>query len=416
MHVWHKFANYRLGRLGRNTILGTVGLGGRAIIQAAYLLIVSRWLGAEGYGLFAGSVALITLATPFANWGCALLLTEYVARDRGRSRGMWATGLIQTGLVGGMLVIGVLALSSILLHEKLPLAPLLVLAISELLLLPASHVASSQCSALERGGASALSVCLIPLGRTLMMLGAVVCNLMATPELAALAHFSGTLVGFVAAIALVAWVDGFPEWRARLPLRTAIRQGTPYAISSAAGTSYQEVDKTLMLQFLGAATVGTYSVAFRIASMFLLPIAALIGATLPRLMAEHTRGSERRTYRAMLFAAVGYGGLAGVALMAAAPLVPQVFGADYAEAKIYLQFLIPWPMLFALRQCMGAKLIANHQKNMRSIIEIVGLILVTVLNINFLPYIGVIASALSLLFTEFTVVVVFAIILILKNN
>ena len=408
MRTWDKLINYRPGRLGYNTILGTTGLGGRAIVQAAYLLIVSRWLGAEGYGLFAGSVALVTLATPLANWGSALLLTEYVAQDRSRSRGMWATALVQTGVAGGILTVGVLALSTLLLREQLPLGPLLLLAVSELLLLPASHAASSQCSALERGGAAALSVCLVPLGRTLAMLGAIACSLAATPELAALAHFSGTVLGFVAAIALVAWVDGLPAWHERLPLHKAIREGTTYAISSAAGTSYQEVDKTLMLQLLGAAAVGSYTVAFRVTSMFVLPVAALINAALPRLMAEDSSKNQHRTYRAMLLAAVGYGMLAGAAILVAAPFVPQVFGTDYSEAITYLQLLSPWPVLFALRQCMGARLTAAGQQHARSIIDVVGLILVTTLNLILLPLTGASSSVIVLLTTETVTIIAFS--------
>lgn len=417
MLTWHKLVSYRPGRLGHNTILGSTGLGFRAIVQAAYLLIVSRWLGAEGYGLFAGSVALVTLATPLANWGSALLLTEYVAQDRSRSRGMWATALVQTGVVGGILAIGVLAISALLLREQLALGPLLLLAASELLLLPISHAASSQCSALERGGAAALSVGLIPLGRTSAMLGVVACNLAATPELASVAHFSGTVLGLAAAVILVTRVDGPPAWDARLPLREATRRGTAYAISNAAGTSYQEVDKTLILQLLGAAAVGPYTVAFRVTSMFALPVSALISATLPRLIAGHDSRDQQHTYSAMLFAALGYGLLAGAAILIAAPLLPRVFGTDYSEATVYLQMLAPWPALFALRQCIGAKLTATHQQNARTIIDVAGLLFLTMLNLVLLPLMGANASALALLATEIAVTLAFlATTKFLKNN
>lgn len=57
MNKWNNIFHYRLGRLGKSTILSSAGLGIRALIQAAYLLLISRWLGAEGYGLFAGIVA-----------------------------------------------------------------------------------------------------------------------------------------------------------------------------------------------------------------------------------------------------------------------------------------------------------------------------------------------------------------------
>lgn len=400
MSTWRKLFSYRPGLLGRNALLGIAGLGGRAVIQAVYLLIVSRWLGAEGYGLFAGSVALVTLAAPLANWGSALLLTQHIAQDRSRSRGMWATALVQTGVVGGALVVGVLAVSALLLRERLPLGPLLLLAASELLLLPVSHAASSQCTALEHGSAAALSVCLVPLGRTLAILGAVASSLAATPELAALAHFSGTVLGLAVAIALVAWVDGPPAWRARLPLREATRQGSAYAISNVAGTSYQEVDKMLMLQLLSAAVVGPYIVAFRVASIFVLPVSALISATLPRLMAGHGGSGRWRTYRAMLLATLGYGLLAGLIILAVAPFVPQVFGADYGRSTAYLRLMAPWPVLFALRQCLAARLTVNRQQRVRSIAEVSGLALVTVLNLLSLPHGGAVAAIWALLATE----------------
>lgn len=399
MNAWRKLIGYRPGRLGRNTLLGTAGMGARAVIQAIYLLIVSRWLGAEGYGLFAGSVALVTLATPLANWGSALLLTEYIAQNRSHSRGMWATALVQTGVVGGGLVIGTLAVST-LLSEQLPLGPLLLLAISELLLLPASHAASSQCTALERGGSAALSVCLVPLGRTLAMLIALASSLSATPQLAAIAHFSGTVLGLVAVIILVTWVDGSPAWHARLPLREATRQGTAYAVSNAAGTSYQEVDKILMLQLLGAAVVGPYTVAFRVASIFVLPVSALMSAALPRMMVKNDLSSQRRTYRAVLLAALSYGLLAGATILAIAPFTPLIFGVDYTEAVVCLQLLALWPALFALRQCLAAKLTANRQQRARSITEVAGLALVTVLNLFFLPHRGPAAAIWALLATE----------------
>ena len=185
-------------------------------------------------------------------------------------------------------------------------------------------------------------------------------------------------------------------------MRTAIRQGTTYAISSAAGTSYQEVDKTLMLQLLAAAAVGTYTVAFRVTSMFVLPVAALISATLPRLMAGHSSQNRHRTYSFMLLAAVGYGILAGAAILVAAPFVPQVFGTEYSEATAYLQLLAPWPVLFALRQCFAARLTAFRQHSLRSITEVAGLALITILNLLFLPHAGPTVAIWSLLATEAT--------------
>lgn len=401
MNAWHRLIGYRPGRIGKNTLFGTAGLGTRAVIQAAYLLIVSRWLGAEGYGLFAGSVALVILGAPLANWGSGLLLTSYIAQDRGSSRAMWATALVQIGVIGGLLVIIVLAIVTLLLQQGLSPMPMLLLAASELLLLPAAHAATSQCYALERGLASATVMCLVPLGRTLVMLGIIAMGLAATPDHAATAHFIGSLLGLVAAVAVVGAVDGLPAWRSRLPLRDTLRQGCAYAVSNVAGNSYQEVDKILMLQMLGAAVVGPYTVAFRVASIFLMPVTALIGASLPRLMAHAKSHDERtRTYHALLLSALGYGLLAAVGILIAVPWIPRIFGSDYALATHYLALLALWPALFALRHCLATHLTANHRQAVRSSVEIMGLGVIVLLNFLLLPRMGAEAALLALLVTE----------------
>ena len=395
---------YRPGTLGRSALLGTAGFGVRSIIQAAYLLIVSRWLGAEHYGFFAGSVALAVLVAPAANWGSSLLLTRYIAVDPGCSRAMWATALLQTALVGGLLALCVV-IASTFLPQRLPLWPMLALAVSELILLPIVWAAASQCYALERGGASALAICLSPATRLCAMTVAIACGLAATPAHAAIAHFLGTLIAVVAAVLLMARVDGWPNWQARLPSRKSLREGTPYAVSSVAGNSYLEVDKFLMLQSLGAAVVGPYTVAFRVACIFVMPIMALINSVLPRLLARSGTEDGARTYSVMLLVGLGYGVVAGAVILAVTPSVPRIFGLDYSLASHYLALLAAWPALFALRQSLASQLMAQHRHVVRSLVEAAALGIVVVLNLLLLPRLGPEAAILVLLVTEIWVVV-----------
>lgn len=390
----------RFGRLGKNAILGTTGLSVRALIQAGYLLLLSRWLGAAGYGLFAGSVALAILAAPLANWGSALVLTRHVAHNRKRSRGMWATALIQTGVTGGLLTTVMLGVSAAFLHERVGLGSMLLLALAELMLLPAAQVATSQCFALERGGASALSICLVPAGRLLAVFVAVMAGVSGSAGHAAVAHFSGSLVGLAAAVVLIAIVDGWPAWKARLGLGEATRQGTAYALGGLAGTSYQEIDKVLILQLLGAAVVGPYTAAFRVVSVFIMPITALIGATLPRLMAQYGTGAKPRTFRAVVIAALAYGVIASVVVLFVAPFVPDLFGKGYTATARYVVMFAPWPFLFALHQCAATALTASDRQRARVFVEGMGIVLVAMLNVLFLRRYGAEASAYTLLLAE----------------
>ncbi|PZQ33524.1 MAG: hypothetical protein DI562_01625 [Stenotrophomonas acidaminiphila] len=396
---------YRPGKLGRGALLGTAGLVMRALIQACYLMILSRWLGASGYGLFAGCVALAVLGAPLANWGSSLLLTRYIAQDRGRSRAMWATAITQTVVVGSLLALVVLGLSTWVLQETLPLAPMLLLALSELILLPMAWAAASQCYALERGGTSAVVVCLVPLGRAMVVVACLLLGLAGTPDVVAIAHFAGSVVGCAAIFIVMARLDGWPKWHERLPLGVATRQGTAYALSSVASTSYQEVDKVLMLQLLGAAVAGPYTVAFRVVSIFLMPISALVSATLPRLIAQHGNIQAPRTFRVLVLVASAYGLLAGVVILLSRSFIPRLFGADYGQVADLLLLLAPWPLFCALRQCWAAKLTAMNGQATRSMLEILGFLLVVLLNLMLLPHVGAQASAISLLLTEVVVLI-----------
>src|SRR5579859_3680750 len=87
-----------IGRLGRNALLSTMGLGTRAVIQAAYLIVLSHWMGPKGYGLFAGSVAAAILMAPISGWGIAVVLSQHVSRDRTKSQSLWAAAILQVAL------------------------------------------------------------------------------------------------------------------------------------------------------------------------------------------------------------------------------------------------------------------------------------------------------------------------------
>lgn len=402
MSAWlQRLSGHSLGLLGRNTLLGATGLGIRAVIQIVYLLMVSRWLGAAGYGLFAGSVALVAIASPLANWGSRYLIIQHVAKAPQQSRAIWATALVQTSVTGILLAAITLFVAGAFLPERLPIGPLALLACAELMLLPASHAASSQCQALERGAWAALSTCLIPAARTSIMLMTIAIGVDAAPSAAALAHFGGSLLGLAGGYLLVNHVNGGPpSWSQRLPLPESTRQGASFALSNAAASSYQEIDKVLMLQILGAMVVGPYTVAFRIAAVFTLPINAMISATLPRLVSQHGHQAFSNTYKTMLQVGLTYGALASIAMFVSASTLTMFFGEDYIEARHYLEVLSVWPALFALRNCIAANLTAAGKQHARTLVEVSGFALVLTLNLLFIPIIGANAAIWSLLITE----------------
>lgn len=393
-------ARLGIGRLGQNALLSTAGLGMRAIIQAAYLIVLSRWMGPHGYGLFAGSVAAAIIIALVSGWGIAYVVTQQVARDHTRSHALWATAILQV-LLSGILLIGVLVVGTgMALVERVDIRSMLLLGFAELVALPLVQAATSLCLALDRGAAAAVSMCLIPAFRLFSMIAAVAVGLAGTPDHVAFLHFAGSVVGMLVAIWLVNRVDGAPAWRERLSLPKATAEGARYAVGSLVGTSYQEVDKVLLLQILGATVAGTYTAAFRVMSVFVLPVAALMGAALPRLFAAHGTPGGFKLLKVVILIAVGYAALASIAAALIAPLMPLVFGAGYAASTRYLLLLSPWAFVFALHQSAAIGLTASNRQGARVVVESLGLAMVIGVNLWLLRTVGVGAAVLALLTSE----------------
>lgn len=393
-------ARLGIGRLGQNAMLSMLGLGTRAVIQAGYLILLSRWMGPHDYGLFAGSVAVAIIIALVSGWGISYVVTQQVARDSTRSHALWATAIVQV-LLSGMLLMGLLiAVSRFALVERLDMHSVLLLGFAELVALPLVQVATSLCLALDRGGAAAISMCLVPIFRLCSVISALAVGVSGTPEHVVFLHFVGSIAGMLVAIYLVKRVDGLPAWRDRLRARTATKHGTRYAVGSLVGTSYQEVDKVLLLQLLGPVVAGTYTAAFRVMSVFVLPVVALMSAALPRLFAAHRTLDGPALFRTVSRAAVGYGVIASIVAALVAPFIPFVFGHSYAASIKYLLMLSPWGLTFALHQSAAVGLTASGRHGARVLVESLGLVLALGLNLWLLQKMGAAGAALALFIAE----------------
>jgi O-antigen/teichoic acid export membrane protein len=393
-------ARVGIGRLGKNALLSTAGLGTRALIQAGYLLVLSRWMGPRGYGLFAGSVAAAIIIALISGWGVAYVVTQKVAHDRTRSHALWATAILQILLSGLLLIVVLMVVTRLALVERVDIRSMVLLGFAELVALPLVQAATSLCLALDRGATAAVSMCLVPAFRLFSMIVAVAVGVSGTPDHVAFLHFAGSVIGMLVAIYLVHRVSGAPAWRDRLSLPKATAEGTRYAVGALVGTSYQEVDKVLLLQLLGATVAGTYTAAFRVMSVFVLPIAALMGAALPRLFATHGTPGGARLLKTVMVAALCYAVVASIAAALVSPLMPFVFGHGYAESTKYLLMLSPWAVVFALHQSSAVGLTSSDRQGARVVVESLGLALVIGMDLWLLRTAGAGAAAFALLTAE----------------
>lgn len=392
----------KLGVFGRNTVFSTLGLLLRSTIQAVYLIMLSRWMGVSDYGLFSGYVAIALVLSPLSGWGIMVLVTRQLSKERARGREILAAALLQVFLTGGLLLGLFWLIADHFMLLQGALSTLFLLAISELVLLPISILLINICLAYEKGGMASVAMCLIPVSRLCSVVaGFLVFNVDSVDGLA-LFHFLGSLSGALIAIFIAIGIVGRPIWTtAAISLRRNVAEGGKYGVGSLLNSGYLEVDKVLIIQLLSAEALGAYNVAFRVASIFLLPISALLGVFLPRLFVSSSDAVAGKSFKTVFFLSMSYGAVAAAVIAVASFFMKDIFGADFHQSQTIMLLFAGWPLFFAFHQFFGCLLTGRELQRQRLSVEFGGFFIVIMANLALLPHYGVSASIASLYAAEF---------------
>ena len=82
------------------------GQGLSFVVQTFYFIVLARLLGTTQYGLLAGAIALVGIASQYSTLGSGILFLRYVGPDHTRFRLYWGNILMSVFLLGTLLVVG----------------------------------------------------------------------------------------------------------------------------------------------------------------------------------------------------------------------------------------------------------------------------------------------------------------------
>lgn len=400
--------------VGFATVWAGGGLFFRALIQAIYLVVISRSMGAEGYGGFAGIVAVAILLSPLSGWGVTHVLTKKMSSENALISELLPAALVQILISGTLMLVGVVAIGCMF---DIDIFLLLLIGISELILLPVALMVTNIGILIGRNIFASLSSCLVPMFRLLgLLLALAFLNDFLSVRLACQLYFFGTLCGsFVLLFFLIRRV-GPLTFSSKIIQPDLFREGNRYAAGALVSSGFMEVDKVIILSLLGATALGPYAVAFRVASVFVLPIAAFGSVILPRLFSSKNNYQFQRLFRLSLILSVIYGFIVAVLIWFSAPMILNLFGKEFVSAITYIEVLSLWPMFHALRYILGIGLIGIGLNLSRVSVEFFGLILVVSLNLYLIPINGVTSAIYSLLIVEVLMAFSFGLIMLRRKN
>nr|WP_281167383.1 FkbM family methyltransferase [Rudaea cellulosilytica] len=376
-------ARWRPGRIARNTAHASTWNLVRVALQALNLMVLTRILGAEGYGSLAGSVALFMTCGQFTGLGSGVAFVRHGVRGGELCGRLAATE--RAYLLSGLLLFALVwPFSVVLLGAIVPLGALACLAAAEVLIAPALQPLVYRYMAEERIFLSSTIGTLAPVSRLAAAVFALWFGLHDVSSFAQL---------YVAWIIVITGITLYVAWPRRGDLKSSssisdtLREGLPYAVSSVALTAGNELDKTILLRLAGDAATGPYAAAYRIVMAATLPVNGLVLAAAPRLF----RIADVRTDRlisVMLTAVFVYALVAASLLWLLAPLAPWLFGKGFAHVQPLLHWMCPIVITSCLRQFVTALLTTGDLQKSRNLIEIGGVCISFLLLVLLIPQWG----------------------------
>lgn len=401
---------YRPGPLARNTVIILAGLGLRTLLQGILFILIARSLGAPGYGEFMAALALVTPFAPFAGLGVRALMVREVSRKPDVFSREFGRGLVLVSLTSFPLVSLVTLAGAWFLGPEVSPKVLLFVALAELIFVPLVELAACGFQAFERMARMALIFNGLIFFRLVAFFFMPLWSQSVNPDAWAACYMVASALFAGCAVLIASMELGPPHWDFDRKWKT-MREGLFFALSGASIRTQAEIDKALVARLEGSNAAGIYSAGYRFVDMALLPIQALLAASLARFFRAGEEGmaiSVRYALRLLPLPGV-YAGAASVGLFFLSGVLPWLLGPSFTEAVDVVRWLALLPFLMLLRYFLAAVAEASGCQRLSGIAHGLGAASSVVLNLLWIPLWSWKGAALAAYATQVIVILLLSI-------
>ncbi len=347
------------GTLRQHLARATAGSAALALSSKLLMLLTSvvlaRWMGAAGYGVYATATALALLLTVPTGLGLPTLMIRLLAsygahRQWGRMRGLLIRG--NQAVLGASLLMVCLGASMIWIFSE-RFGPDKAAALSlAMLLIPLTALGAMRSAALR----GLHHVVLGQLPENLIMPGLFLALVgggwfvhggasALSPEYAIGARLISAAVAFgVGAVLLLKHLPpAVRQARPEYELRTWARAAWPMLFIAGINIINMQTDILMLAALRGSESAGVYQAAVRGAELVAFSLVIANMAIQPSLARLYATGDIARLQRLVTWSARGATAaalpLAAVMILWGEPIMTAVFGADFARGAIALAIL-----------------------------------------------------------------------------
>lgn len=380
-------------RLGRNAGWMMFGQGMNLVLQAGYFILLARLLGVREYGVFAGALAFVSIATPYSSLGSGLIFVRHVGADHSKFAVFWGHILLSSAVAGSIFT---MALWLIAPHLLSPASASIVLPIGFAYCIFQQIMAGIGFvfQAYERLRITALLGLLGNAMRVLAVAYMTVALPGATARQWAIAMVFVSALPCLVGVFVVTRQFGFPEFYPRLLTLRAL-EGLNYSLGWSAQSAYNDIDKTLLSHYGLNIENGIYTMAYRMVDVATTPISALDAAALPRYVRDSSEDLQAAPRLAVHLAkrAFWVGICISVFLFFAAPLIPHIIGGGFTQASLALRWLCPLTAMRGIHYLTGSALTGMGLQHLRTASQLCVAAINLGLNLWLIPHYGWLAAA-----------------------
>lgn len=363
-------------------------------------VMLMRWLGVEGFGIYAYITTLVNLAGFGSHLGMNNLLKREIARDHGLAERYVATGLASTLLLSLLTGLGIVAWAWLLDGRSMVIGATAVAAVA-LALRSVTLIPVSAFHAVRRMGLGTFAhmggrVVLVAGTALFLWLQTGVVGVFIAQVLDGLVTLAAVVITYVRKIGHLSLRASWAE------LRSLTRRSVPFGLNALFGSIYLSADVLMLQHFRGEAEVGEYRAATMILSLLALMADTFSTGLYPR-MARHigkpdAAGRELR-FATRVLLAVGLPAALGGAIVAE-PLMVFIGGQAYAGSAIIFMVLAPLVPLRFLNNSFSMTLSTLNRQEDRTRGVLMAAIFNVSANLVALPILGGVGAALTTLLTE----------------
>lgn len=365
----------------------------RAAAQAAMVLLLTRSLGADGYGQFVAILAVAGFFSPLAGLGLASVLLrdgarfpEQIPELLGDALALWWRGTVVFSLVA----IGV---TLWLLPTGIQATAVSIFAVSEVTSGSLSELIARVEQARHRPQCFGAILSGLILIRFIALAGYAT---LAIPKINGWLWIYAGSSGLYA-LALLVWIRA--RWRPRRSKMLAtrlVREGWPFTVGSLSLRLQAEFNKPVLAQ-LGYAQAGHFSAAQRVVDLVSLPLQALQEALWSKLYASPLPARRLWLNGGVLIALAL---LSGGMLAWLAHWITRIFGEGFEGTAEILQILAWLPAVQVMRNLGSVAVVTLNQHHVLTPIYIASGITSVILNSLLVPHLGLSGAFWSVYLSE----------------